>query len=311
MASTYNGRLLAVGSIIQAYDQSGVYCGTDTARLDTATSQAKFGYFAVYGDDPNTVGLDEGADPGEQIAFRINGRVATLVQGDDVWASEALKSVTLSADAIIAISAVSLPNDRQVVPADTATFEVRVRNDGNGIDFYGVKLQMSLAGGPGPFDWEALEPETAIYADSGEVVSVYFSIRTPSFNADTTNQVTYTVFSHNDTTVTVQGTVNCIMTLTDVNDGDELMPNSFAVEQNYPNPFNPATIIAWNLPSRSTARLDVFDILGRLIESRDLGLLPAGPGQIEFDGSELASGVYLYRFATESASVTRKMILVK
>ncbi len=65
--STFNGEPLAVGSIIQAYDPSGTYCGIDTVELDGGTGNPKFGYFSVYGDEPNTVLLDEGAENGEQI----------------------------------------------------------------------------------------------------------------------------------------------------------------------------------------------------------------------------------------------------
>lgn len=312
VASTYNGQPLVVGSIIQAFDPSGVYCGVDTVRLDTASGDAIFGYFSVYGDDSGTPGVDEGAEEGETISFRINGRVATVTAGDAAWSNQTLKSVTLSASAIIAVSAVTLPSDTLIMPGDTATFQVVVQNDGTGDDFYGVKLTMTATGSPDLFDWEALPPDTVVYADSGGTAAVSFSVRAPTFNADTVNTVSYTVFSHLDTTVTVTGTVNLIMTVTDVEaDPNGTLPGSFALLQNYPNPFNPATTIAFNLPVGSSARLDIIDMLGRTVDSRDLGWLPAGPGQIEYDASDLASGVYLYRLVTETASQARKMVLLK
>jgi hypothetical protein len=311
IASTYNGELLVAGSIIQAYDPSGVYCGIDTVRV--SGDDAIFGYFSVYGDDPGTAGVDEGATSGEQITFKINGRTATVSAGDDIWTDQSLKSVTLSASATIAMSGISSPADTLVMPGDTGTFHVEVRNDGDGLDFYGVKLSMTHTSGTGNFDWESFEPDSVVYAGIGETVSVYFSARAPIFSApdDTVNTVTYTVYSKLDTTVTVTGDFDMIMTLTDVDDDDLILPGSFALYQNYPNPFNPTTTIAYQLPTSSRVRLDVYDVLGRVVESRDLGLLSAGEGQIEFDGSDLASGVYFYRLSSETAAKTRKMILLK
>lgn len=309
--STYNGELLAAGSIIQAYDSSGVYCGIDTVRYDSESGSNVFGYFSVYGDDPNTTELDEGAEAGEQITFKINGRTASVTAGDDTWANQELKSVTLAATSTIAMTGISYPADTLVLPDRTVTFEVQVRNDGDGLDFYGVKLSMSVPSGTNSFDWEAMEPDTVIYADTNEVVTVYFSVRTPTFNADTLNTITYTVFSHNDTTVTVDSTVNLYNTITDVDDPWVTLPGSFTLEQNYPNPFNPTTTIAFNLAVGSTTHLDIIDMLGRTVDSRNLGWISAGSGQIEYDASGLASGVYLYRLSTDTGAQSRKMMLLK
>ena len=310
IASTYNGQPLVVGSIIQAYDPSGTYCGIDTVRLDGG--EAIFGYFSVYGDDPNTAAIDEGAVTGEHIAFRINGRTATVIGGDDTWADQSLKSVTLDANATVAVTGLGFPPDTLIMPGDTDTYRVEVRNDGDGIDFYGVNLSMSLTGGTTSFDWQAFEPDSVVYAGPGESVFVYFSVYAPIFNADTVNTISYTVFSHLDNTVTVTGSFDLFMSVTDVDDPDiSVLPGSFALLQNYPNPFNPTTTIAYRLATSSAVNLEIFDVLGRVVDSRDLGWLSAGPGEVEFDGSYLTSGVYFYRLSTESGSLTRKMILLK
>jgi hypothetical protein len=312
IASTYNGEPVVVGSIIQAYDPSGIYCGIDTVRLDGGSGEAIFGYFSVYGDDPNTPALDEGAVAGEHITFKINGRTASVIGGDDTWTDQSLKSVTLAANATIAVTGIGFPSDTLIMPGDTDTYRVEVRNDGDGTDFYGVKLSMSLTGGDTPFDWQVFEPDTVVYAAAGGSVFVYFSVYAPIFNADTVNTISYTVFSHLDTTVTVTGSFDLFMSITDVNDPDiSILPGSFALFQNYPNPFNPTTTVAYRLATSSAAHLEIFDVLGRVVDYRDLGRLPAGPGEIEFDGSYLASGVYFYRLSTESGSLTRKMILLK
>jgi hypothetical protein len=310
-ASTFNGQPLAIGSIIQAYDPSGVYCGIDTVELDGGSGNPKFGYFPVYGDDSGTGELDEGATAGEQITFKINGRTATVTAGDDTWTNQDLKSVTLSASSTIAMSLVSAPDDTLLLPDRTVTFEVQVQNDGDGLDFYGVNLSMSASGGSPPFVWELIEPDTVVYAGVGEVATVYFSVYAPVMHADTANTITYSVFSHNDPTVTVDGTVDLHRTITDVNDPWVTLPGGFTLEQNYPNPFNPATTIAFNLEVGSTVRLDIINMLGQIVDSRNMGWLSAGPGQFEYDASDLTSGVYLYRLSTDTGGQARKMILLK
>jgi len=310
-ASTYNGQPLVVGSIVQAYDQSGVYCGIDTVHFDDlGLGYAIFGA-TVYGDDPLTLLIDEGAETNEDIVFKINGRDATVTAGSASWVHGTIKTLTLSSTATIAMTGLSYPPDTLIMPGDTDVYRVEVRNDGEGIDFYGVKLSMSLTGGSTSYDWQTFEPDTVVYAPAGGSAFVYFSVYAPIFNADTVNTISYTVFSHLDTTVTVTGSFDLFMSITEVDPDISVLPGSFALFQNYPNPFNPTTTFAYHLATSSAVRLEVFDVLGRVVDSRDLGWLSAGPGQVEFDGSYLASGVYFYRLSTASGSLTKKMILLK
>lgn len=81
--------------------------------------------------------------------------------------------------------------------------------------------------------------------------------------------------------------------------------------QNYPNPFNPTTVISYQLPAQSEVRLDIFDMLGRRVAVLVDEAQPAGTYSAEFDASNLASGVYLYRLQTGEAVQTRQMVLVK
>ncbi|MBU0984977.1 MAG: T9SS type A sorting domain-containing protein [candidate division Zixibacteria bacterium] len=305
-SSTINGELLPIGTIIEAYDPDGVLCGKDTVQVAGA-----FGFMPVYGDDlSGTPALDEGAETGDPITFKVNGKTA-VATGDVTWQDQTSKYITLATSATVAITAIDLPADELIAPGDTLQFRVDVRNDGDGLDFYGVKLTMSAPGGTTNFDWEALEPDSSVYATPNETVSVYFSVKAPFFNDHQVDTVTYTVYSNVDTTVTVVGSVVLDLTITDVDDPDNLLPGSFALYQNYPNPFNPTTTIAFNLSSSADVRLDIIDILGRIVESRDLGILSAGEQRIAFDGSDLASGVYFYRVQADAHAQVRKMILLK
>lgn len=89
------------------------------------------------------------------------------------------------------------------------------------------------------------------------------------------------------------------------------LPRAYVLNQNYPNPFNPATTIAFALPRADVLQLKVYDVLGRLAATHDLGRLEAGTHAVRFDGSSLASGVYFYRLESPHFAATRKMLLLK
>lgn len=85
----------------------------------------------------------------------------------------------------------------------------------------------------------------------------------------------------------------------------------FEVMQNYPNPFNPVTIIEFSVPRAERWKVEVFSILGQRVFVRQGVSAGAGTVQVEFDGSDLASGVYLYRISAGHSIDSRKMLLVK
>ncbi len=89
------------------------------------------------------------------------------------------------------------------------------------------------------------------------------------------------------------------------------MPGNFRLEQNYPNPFNPKTVISGQWTADSGVRLEVFDILGRKVATLADGRYPAGKYAFTFEGTNLASGVYLYRLTAGSFSAVREMVLVR
>jgi hypothetical protein len=95
-----------------------------------------------------------------------------------------------------------------------------------------------------------------------------------------------------------------------------LAPDVFALEQNYPNPFNPSTMINFSLATDSKVTLTVFDILGQEVTRLISGNLAAGSHEINFDASNLNSGVYFYRIDAAGVDGTnftsvKKMILTK
>lgn len=90
-----------------------------------------------------------------------------------------------------------------------------------------------------------------------------------------------------------------------------LMADHFTLSQNYPNPFNPITEIAFTLPNAAHVKLKVFNVVGQCVAVLADGELSAGPHVITWDGSEVASGVYLYRLQAGDYVDAKKMVLMK
>jgi len=89
------------------------------------------------------------------------------------------------------------------------------------------------------------------------------------------------------------------------------IPDEFELLQNYPNPFNGQTSIGFNLPGRTHVRLDVYDILGRKIETLIDRDLPAGHNSVNWNAENKSSGIYFYRITADDQTSTRRMLLIK
>lgn len=89
------------------------------------------------------------------------------------------------------------------------------------------------------------------------------------------------------------------------------IPSKFNLYANYPNPFNPVTKIKFDISRVTAAKLVVYDITGRIVETIVNEQLNAGKYEVSFDASHLASGVYFYKLETSDFVDTKKMLLVK
>ncbi|MCH7772421.1 MAG: T9SS type A sorting domain-containing protein, partial [Bacteroidetes bacterium] len=105
-------------------------------------------------------------------------------------------------------------------------------------------------------------------------------------------------------------------TIVSVNEDIPASPIEFTVAQNYPNPFNPSTVISWQLAAGSFVTLKVYDVLGNEVAVLVNEEMLAGEHEVKFNGSGLASGVYVYRItATNNGRIvfanSKKMILLR
>ena len=107
--------------------------------------------------------------------------------------------------------------------------------------------------------------------------------------------------------------------ITSVESFSSEQPLHFSLEQNYPNPFNPSTKIKFDLPKAGKVKIEVFNLLGRKIETLLNKHMSSGSHEIEFTKTNLPSGVYLYRIEAGDPSTgsgqrfqeVRKMILLR
>lgn len=87
--------------------------------------------------------------------------------------------------------------------------------------------------------------------------------------------------------------------------------NRFSLGQNFPNPFNPSTQINFTLSNAANTELTIYDLLGNKVKTIINEFKAAGNYNVNFDGSNLTSGIYIYVLKTGNGSITRKMTLLK
>jgi hypothetical protein len=103
------------------------------------------------------------------------------------------------------------------------------------------------------------------------------------------------------------------------NPATSIVLENYYLAQNFPNPFNPSTKIKYTIPSVTlrqaqsdiTVTLKVFDVLGKEVATLINEEKPVGTYEIEFDASNLTSGVYLYQLSAGNFVETKKMVLLR
>jgi len=95
------------------------------------------------------------------------------------------------------------------------------------------------------------------------------------------------------------------------NEEENFAQTTFRLTQNYPNPFNPSTNISYSISEPGNVNLDVFDLLGQRVAILVNEVQSIGSYDINFDASNLTSGIYIYRITNAGQTLTRRMTLIK
>ncbi|TKJ37231.1 hypothetical protein CEE37_14050 [candidate division LCP-89 bacterium B3_LCP] len=145
-------------------------------------------------------------------------------------------------------------------------------------------------------DMELIEPFAVYYRGTpagivqpGDVIEVRVKAVDTSINQNTTYSNYYTI--------TIEGTTDS--------------ESKLIATELHPNPFNPSAVISFQLQDASLVKLTVYDISGRLVTELVNGWRDAGAHEVTFNGSELASGIYIYRIQAGDFSAAGKMVLMK
>ncbi|GJQ33560.1 MAG: hypothetical protein HBSAPP04_23990 [Ignavibacteriaceae bacterium] len=88
-------------------------------------------------------------------------------------------------------------------------------------------------------------------------------------------------------------------------------PMTFALDQNYPNPFNPSTTISYRIPEAAAVTLKIFDVTGTEVATIVNTKQDAGSYTVNFDMTNFASGMYIYKIEAGKYSAVKKMMLMK
>jgi len=90
-----------------------------------------------------------------------------------------------------------------------------------------------------------------------------------------------------------------------------LLSMSFSLSQNYPNPFNPSTVISYSIPKTLSVKLEVYNVLGKIVGTLVNETQDAGVYSISFNAKDLSSGVYYYTIQAGTYFSTKKMIYLR
>jgi len=99
--------------------------------------------------------------------------------------------------------------------------------------------------------------------------------------------------------------------VTDVISAETINPVEFNLSQNYPNPFNPSTTIKFTLSEASNVTLKIFNTLGEEVSVLVNRVMQVGTHEVNFEASQLNSGIYFYQLITADFVETKKMMLMK
>lgn len=108
-----------------------------------------------------------------------------------------------------------------------------------------------------------------------------------------------------------QRSISLTVTPVGLSSNETEVPKDFYLYQNFPNPFNPTTDIRFDIAKAGLVKLSVYDITGKKVADLVNENLNAGKHTVDFNASNLASGVYFYRIETPDFTSIRKMMLIK
>ena len=106
-------------------------------------------------------------------------------------------------------------------------------------------------------------------------------------------------------------TIDTSSIVLDIKQYTQQFPQIMKLHQNYPNHFNPSTKIKIDLPKPETVKIEIYNVIGQKIVTLLNKPMPAGYHEVEFDGTNLSSGIYLYWIDAGAWQDMKKMVYIK
>jgi hypothetical protein len=242
----------------------------------------------------------DGAGLNETEVLELNEEGFSYLNNDNVNKTISLTSVfeDSSQSKLAKISGLGIGMN-EVISLSLEEDEVNLKNIGEA-KTYSIDLLYATA-----------EEQLEFYNSSVSITTNTTHYIQPDWNHIDSSSLTILIDLGNDGTI--DDTLSLVNQVTGIDNdqGSLVSPDSYNLAQNYPNPFNPSTKISWQSPVGSWQTLKVYDMLGNEVATLVDEHREAGRYEVTFDGSNLASGMYLYRLQAGSFIETRKMILIK
>jgi len=231
-----------------------------------------------------------------QSNFGVDGQMVDASTGELLWHNEGIELLPLSDATRASVIANSVENDAIVTCFDYA--------EGSQTSIYIDAIRINAEGG---FVW----------ADSVIQVCSNGSDKTHLESNVTTNGQVVSVWEdarNGDADIYMQN-INPDGTFgpysTGIDDNNELIPAAFDIVSAYPNPFNAQTIINYNLSSAGSVTLDIYDLLGRKVQTLAEGYQAAGNHQVTWNAESVSSGVYFAKLSANDQTQSQKLVLLK
>jgi hypothetical protein len=165
-----------------------------------------------------------------------------------------------------------------------------------------LQVQITVGGTSGAVAGELVDGTGTVVAVNNGTNSNPFTLTAPSPGNYIVNAGHASPLRWDSASVTI--------TLTDVGVNSS-NPTEYKLYDSYPNPFNPSTTLRYSIPEASLTTLKVYDELGKEVATLVNETKSAGIYEVEFNASNLSSGIYYYTLQAGSFSKTNKMILMK
>lgn len=174
-----------------------------------------------------------------------------------------------------------------------------------------------------PQTWYAFAPSTIgtdnevpldsiQWAAGADISAGYDNARPRGLDFSADGQTAYVgAYSAIDTDVDLQKFTTDQVFTSNEHESISEIPNGYELDQNYPNPFNPTTNINYSIDQAGAVSIKVYDMTGREVATLVNERMSAGSHQVQFDASNLSSGVYLYSMQANGVRLTNKMTLIK